>query len=301
MADIQERRCPNCDAVLPQATGHLEKRRIWCSEKCRYRAARLINPDYWRIRKCWLCGKKGGGGSGMAGKRSFCSEECRQITKDCERSELMPHSGLTGLAWQDINEKYLGPLSERWLLYATLATRLRWLLPRTCPDCNKQHRDYFGSMRRKRCNDCFTQYERDLKAKGKAKRRGACRGERVTSKTIFARDQGRCWICTKPTEPWSSWRSSGQRLGQDQRWLPTLDHIRPLSKGGSHTEDNVRLAHLLCNSLRGNNRTRAEVVGGLTRRHTFFSDAANTVPARPSLRVRGRVLGFGLSTKTDRS
>ena len=113
MADIQERRCPNCDAVLPQATGHLEKRRIWCSEKCRYRAARLINPDYWRIRKCWLCGKKGGGGSGMAGKRSFCSEECRQITKDCERSELMPHSGLTGLAWQDINEKYLGPLSER--------------------------------------------------------------------------------------------------------------------------------------------------------------------------------------------
>jgi 5-methylcytosine-specific restriction endonuclease McrA len=32
---------------------------------------------------------------------------------------------------------------------------------------------------------------------------------------------------------------------------PTVDHIIPLARGGSHTWDNVQLAHHLCNSLKG--------------------------------------------------
>ncbi|WP_158070491.1 HNH endonuclease [Streptomyces luteocolor] len=34
---------------------------------------------------------------------------------------------------------------------------------------------------------------------------------------------------------------------------PSLDHVIPLSRGGSHRRDNVQLAHLRCN-LRKNNR-----------------------------------------------
>jgi 5-methylcytosine-specific restriction endonuclease McrA len=33
---------------------------------------------------------------------------------------------------------------------------------------------------------------------------------------------------------------------------PTIDHIIPLSAGGDDTKANVRLAHFLCNSRRGN-------------------------------------------------
>ena len=29
---------------------------------------------------------------------------------------------------------------------------------------------------------------------------------------------------------------------------PTVDHIVPLSKGGTHTWNNVQLAHMACNS-----------------------------------------------------
>lgn len=32
----------------------------------------------------------------------------------------------------------------------------------------------------------------------------------------------------------------------------SIDHIRPLSKGGTHTWDNVQLAHLKCNIKKGN-------------------------------------------------
>lgn len=31
----------------------------------------------------------------------------------------------------------------------------------------------------------------------------------------------------------------------------TLDHIIPLSKGGSHTADNLQCAHFMCNSKKG--------------------------------------------------
>ena len=259
MADIQERRCPNCDAVLPQATGHLEKRRIWCSEKCRYRAARLINPDYWRIRKCWLCGKKGGGGSGMAGKRSFCSEECRQITKDCERSELIPRSGLTGLLWQDINEKDRGPFHERHRIYSALSTRLRWLLPRTCPDCKKQH-IHFGATSRRRCGTCHQERERSQRVRYASKRRGAVAGHTVSRKLIYDRDQGTCWICSRKVQRWEEWQDATNRRQTRLDFLPTLDHLRPLAKGGEHSAQNIRLAHFICNTMRGHRKSRAQTV-----------------------------------------
>lgn len=34
---------------------------------------------------------------------------------------------------------------------------------------------------------------------------------------------------------------------------PTLDHIVPLSKGGSHTWENIQLAHHICNSIKSDN------------------------------------------------
>ncbi len=262
MADTQERRCPNCDAVLPQETGHNERRRIWCSERCSRavrKARRKTKPNWWKVRKCWLCNKKNGGGSGMAGKRSFCSEECREITKDCERGELVPHSGLTGLAWQDINPKTLSDSYERHLLYSALASRLRWLLPRSCVDCKKQY-IYFGRLSKRRCDVCAEDKERSSRHKMAAKRRGAVAGSTVSRELIYDRDRGTCWICTKPTEPWSSWRPRERRLGQDKRWLPTLDHIRPLAKGGEHSAQNIRLAHFICNTMRGHRKSRAQTV-----------------------------------------
>ena len=32
----------------------------------------------------------------------------------------------------------------------------------------------------------------------------------------------------------------------------TLDHVVPLSKGGAHTKENIRIAHRECNSRKGN-------------------------------------------------
>ncbi len=60
--------------------------------------------------------------------------------------------------------------------------------------------------------------------------------ENVTPQEIYERDGGRCQLCKKPVE----------------RSEMTLDHIVPLSAGGGFTRMNLRLAHRICNSIRGN-------------------------------------------------
>ena len=51
-----------------------------------------------------------------------------------------------------------------------------------------------------------------------------------------------CQICGKPTD------KDDITNGHIGRLYPTLDHIIPLSKGGTHTWDNVQLAHMSCNA-----------------------------------------------------
>jgi hypothetical protein len=65
----------------------------------------------------------------------------------------------------------------------------------------------------------------------------------VINSEIFERDRWKCGICKR-------------RVDRDLVWpapmSPSLDHIVPLSEGGPHRPENVRLAHLHCNVSRGN-------------------------------------------------
>lgn len=66
--------------------------------------------------------------------------------------------------------------------------------------------------------------------------------ETITLKDLIKRDGGICQICGKPTD------ANDIKAGHIGKAYPTLDHIIPLSKGGSHTWDNVQLAHMSCNA-----------------------------------------------------
>jgi 5-methylcytosine-specific restriction endonuclease McrA len=70
-------------------------------------------------------------------------------------------------------------------------------------------------------------------------------------RAIYARDEGICGICGDAVE---------MLLGTNEDMAPSLDHIIPRSLGGTNDDDNLRLAHRLCNSRRGIGETNdAEV------------------------------------------
>lgn len=68
----------------------------------------------------------------------------------------------------------------------------------------------------------------------------------ITLSALINRDGLRCAICGGMCDiNDKSWgNASGPRY-------PSMDHIIPLSKGGSHTWNNVQVAHMLCNSFKG--------------------------------------------------
>lgn len=75
----------------------------------------------------------------------------------------------------------------------------------------------------------------------------------ITLDDLIVRDSNICWICGKPCDQTDfDYNGNTFIIG---RMYPTIDHIVPLSKGGTHTWDNVRLAHMICNSLKGDKIT----------------------------------------------
>lgn len=94
-----------------------------------------------------------------------------------------------------------------------------------------------------------TEDERRMWREARRRRRAIMRGievEDFTDREIYDRDGWRCRIS-----------GCGKRVRQELRWphpmSASLDHIVPLTvAGASHTRRNVRLAHLVCNTRRGN-------------------------------------------------
>ncbi len=78
--------------------------------------------------------------------------------------------------------------------------------------------------------------------KRRSRRYGCEYDDTISLMKLFERDGGICQICGKPTD----WHDITD--GHIRKLYPTLDHIIPLSKGGTHTWDNVQLAHMACNA-----------------------------------------------------
>lgn len=64
----------------------------------------------------------------------------------------------------------------------------------------------------------------------------------ITLEKVIEKYNGICQLCGKPIN-----RNDIQNKHIGKRY-PTVDHIKPLSRGGTHTWDNVQLAHMSCNS-----------------------------------------------------
>ena len=56
------------------------------------------------------------------------------------------------------------------------------------------------------------------------------------------RDGPRCWLCGNDVDP---------RAPAGSREAGSVDHVVPRAKGGGNEDDNLRLAHRVCNSRRG--------------------------------------------------
>ena len=67
---------------------------------------------------------------------------------------------------------------------------------------------------------------------------------------LYERDRGICHICGKKCD-WNDKYTNENGFIVYGAYYPSRDHVIPKSKGGSHTWDNIKLAHIKCNSEKG--------------------------------------------------
>lgn len=133
---------------------------------------------------------------------------------------------------------------ERKNLHDVLALVIEVKTPRICAVCGSTFFSQYAS--KKYCSEKCKR-----KAKGNSNIRKRCKKYGVEYKpgislmSVYKRDKGVCQICGKPTDfEDKSWNGSFGAM------YPTIDHRLALAKGGSHTWENVQLAHAICNSFK---------------------------------------------------
>lgn len=117
-----------------------------------------------------------------------------------------------------------------------------------CPVCNSV---FYG--KRKYCSDECR--KRAVNSTHKDKRIRKLRDRQIdkdiTLKALFDRDKGKCWICGDICDFEDFTRNEDGKFIVGANY-PSIDHVFPLSKGGLHSWDNVKLAHHYCNTLKSN-------------------------------------------------
>ena len=118
-----------------------------------------------------------------------------------------------------------------------------------CEVCGKE---YIGAKNSKYCSDkCKNKthwYNNKLKRERRIQNNGMVDKD-ITLAKLYERDKGICYLCGCECEL-NDYEMENNifRVGKT---YPSIDHIIPISKGGTHSWDNIRLAHISCNSKKG--------------------------------------------------
>lgn len=182
-------------------------------------------------------------------KRKYCSFECSTNQKKKEKAirELMHLISLKSdciycgkeFIKTTYDKKYCTKNCSRLDFYY----RNKKILERKCKECGNSFSTSDSRMQccSKECSNKKNWRNAYLIRKRRAKSNGLYERD-ISVNGIIERDGDNCYLC-------------GNKVDRDSHYTsnryPTIEHVVPLSKGGTHTWDNVKLAHRLCNMYKG--------------------------------------------------
>lgn len=231
--------CRNCGREYE--TPYLNRNQ-YCSRQCAF-----SDQGQWQKhppqkgRQCASCGKPFT--VPQSGHRSakYCSEKCgrRGVAMVCEQCGRNYHGSPAS--------KYC---CGRCAYKANQEQKRRDYVPK--PDFDKRCHWCGAEFTTNRptvkyCGDqCSLKAFRASKRSGNHRRNVMKRRQfvaRVNVADVYQRDGWACQICGSPVDPNAQYPDP---------MSASLDHIVPISRGGTHEPSNVRLTHWICNCVRGN-------------------------------------------------
>ena len=131
--------------------------------------------------------------------------------------------------------------------------------------CSECGRAIFSNRNKKTCSQACANKRKNRIKEVKRRRKLKSNGNinwNISLKQLYERDKGICYICNKKTDINDyEIRNDGTFIAGDN--YPSIDHVIPVNKGGTHTWDNVRLAHRHCNIIKSDKLVKEEKYGQL--------------------------------------
>lgn len=214
--DTEERRCPICGEAVPPK-GRTGPRKTYCTAHCKSLAARPRQLEREAERT---------------------AERRADVVRQC------PHCGEAFSPAKTMRQMFCSKKCSQAGYQDSASTFC------TVDGCDRPHRAR---------GLCSMHYKRDALASGRARpsewdeRRRKNRQKRDAVKfgpghekfsrfEVFDRDGWICQLCGDAVDPTIEW---------PHPMSASLDHRRPLSRGGDHTKSNSQCAHLVCNTRKG--------------------------------------------------
>lgn len=221
---------------------------MYCSRKCAADAMRLPKAV------CKHCGK-----SFQPDKKkesTFCSRDCAFEHKKAEPKQ--PRVCICPICGLEFPGRYRRKFcsddcldeKNRHRSYENSAKRKR-AVELDCKECGRAFVPEYGNKCRIFCSTkCLSKYNRRISHS--VRRARICKASKIDwfdPRFILKRDHWQCYLCGVKTPK--------NLRGSIHPDAPEVDHVVPLSKGGTHTEDNVRCICRRCNQMKSDSLLNA--------------------------------------------
>lgn len=244
------------------------RKKKYCSDECSDEVRRRKNRERWRANnkpkedvtiKCEQCGKNHTVPPRTVHQARFCSFLCQQTWHSRQKG----HRPLD--EWVKIREKHKRKRQaklEKERAFRSLRTTLTKIIKL------KEEEERIKELTRE-CEECgdsfYNPHPLALTCSQKCSRRRSNRlskiheGKRInkdnlvdkgiTLEKLYKRDKGVCYLCGYECN------TNDIKVTDEGHYIvgetyPSIEHVKPLSKGGKHSWDNVKLAHHSCNTYK---------------------------------------------------
>ena len=216
----------------------------FCNDKCRsaFNSRRVVN------KLCKRCNKSFESNA----KRLYCSPECQRKPTELKKPKELKvkhrkgclHCGSFFMASHK-SKRYCSQECAYQMQLKRMSEereRTKTFIHKRCKECGK----HFETTRSKACycsEECSNRYENRRKETARRKRiakNGKVHWD-ISIERLMKRDKSICYLCKGQVD---------KRIDPNADNYPSIEHVIPISKGGTHTWDNVQLAHRKCNYLK---------------------------------------------------
>lgn len=235
--------CPSCNGNFDQKTSTQK----YCSKRCTDKESqnRTRPPKGPLNLKCEKCG---GDFTSIRPNKKWCSDNC---------SPYKPEVKIR--VCKVCNKKYKGtPMGSRfcgsecaYIFNYDRYKKRRNIYNKTCLECGK-HYSTTGAKSKyctPKCGVKFNQRKAELRRRKRIISNGKVNWD-ISIERLMKRDKSICYLCKDKCDIKDAQTTEEGHFVVGPKY-PSVDHVIPISKGGTHTWNNVKLAHHICNTFKG--------------------------------------------------